>query len=102
MKTPLALSICLLCAACGTFHLGETVPPAGKSHDQAALDMLVCKDRAQTESQSAADQARGFMLGLTMSFVGVAIDYEQQKADQRRIYKDCMEADGYRVQAATD
>jgi hypothetical protein len=66
------------------------------------LDVLVCKDRAKTESQTAADQARGFVLGLGLSFVGVAIDYDQQKRDQRRIFRECMEARGYTIIPATD
>ena len=98
-----AVMVPLLCGACGTFQLsaGGSVPP-GKTKDQVQLDVLTCKDRAKTESQTAADQARGFMLGLTLSFIGVAIDYEQQKNDQRRIYKDCMEARGYTIIPATD
>jgi hypothetical protein len=95
--------VALLLAGCGEFHLakGGTIP-AGKTQEQVRLDVLECKDRARVESQSAADQARGFLLGAGLSFVGVAIDYQQQKDDQRRIYKDCMEARGYTVIVATD
>jgi len=77
--TALAMCMSFVCAACGEFHLanGGTVPP-GKTQDQVTLDTLVCKDRARVESQTAVDQARGFMLGLTLSLVGMAIDYNQQ------------------------
>lgn len=99
----LIIPLCVLCAACGSFPLatGGTIPP-GRTRDQVTLDKLVCKDRAATESHTSGDQARGFMLGLTLSFVGVAIDYEQQKQDQRRIYKSCMEARGYTITLAAD
>ena len=98
-----AVALGLLLSACGTFHLasGGTIPP-GKTKDEVRLDVLTCKDRARVESQTAGDQARGFMLGLTLSLVGVAIDYDQQKQDQRRIFRDCMEAEGYHLLPATD
>lgn len=94
---------CLLLAGCGTFHLasGGTIP-ADKTRDQVTLDVLTCKDQAKTDSQTDAAQARGFMLGFTLSVVGVAIDYQHQKADQRAIYRSCMEARGYTITAATD
>lgn len=98
-----AVALCLLCADCGSFNLAAGgTPPPGKTQDQMTLDVLVCKDRAKTESQTAADQARGFVLGLGLSFVGVAIDYDQQKRDQRRIFRECMEARGYTIIPATD
>ena len=72
--------ICLALSGCGTFKLAAGgTPPPGKTKDQQTLDVLVCKDRAKTESQTAADQARGFVLGLGLSVIGVAIDYQQQK-----------------------
>ena len=100
---PIVTISCLALSGCGTFKLasGGTIP-AGKTKDQVRPDVLTCKDRAKTESQTAQDQARGFMLGLTLSFVGVAIDYEQQKKDQRRIYKECMDDLGYNLTPATD
>lgn len=103
MRVLAVMLLCLLCVGCGEFKLAAGVsPPSGKTTDQETLDTLVCKDRARTESQTAADQVRGFMLGLTLSFVGAGIDYEQQKNDQRRIFKSCMEAKGYTLQPATD
>jgi len=101
--TMLMTLLCLALGGCGTFKLAAGgTPPPGKTKDQQTLDVLVCKDRAKTESQTAADQARGFVLGLGLSVIGVAIDYQQQKSDQRRIYKDCMEARGYTIIPATD
>ena len=96
---------CLLCAGCGEFRLASQITPSPtllKTPDQITLDTLVCKDKAKTESQTAADQARGFMLGFTLSVFGAAIDYEQQKKDQRRIFKECMEARGYSVAPPPD
>jgi hypothetical protein len=99
----LAAAICITCVSCGTFNLdaGSKAPP-GKTQDQITLDTMVCKDKARVESQTAADQARGFVLGATLSFVGAAIDYDQQKKDQRRIFKECMEAKGYTVLPPSD
>jgi hypothetical protein len=96
MKHLATIALCLACAGCGTFQLdaGAVLPP-GKTMDQAAIDQLICKDKAATDSQTAADQARGFLLGLTI--IGVAVDLEQQKKDQRRIFAECMTARGYKV-----
>lgn len=97
------IAICAACAGCGNFRLAAGgQPPLGKTRDQQTLDVLVCKDRARVESQTAADQARGFLLGFTLSFVGVVLDYEAQKQDQRRIFKDCLESKGYAIVPATD
>lgn len=103
MRLALLGAVACLLMGCGTFQLagaGGAVPD-GKTQDQVTLDVLVCKDRARVESQTAADQARGFILGLGLSFVGLAIDLAAQKNDQRRIYKDCMEAKGYTIVPAT-
>jgi hypothetical protein len=94
----------LALVGCAPFKLagsGGTIP-AGKTKDQVQLDVLTCKDEAHTESQTPDKQARGFLLGLALSFVGVAIDYEQQKADARRAYSECMMARGYTLTPATD
>jgi hypothetical protein len=98
-----AICLPLLCVGCGEFQLASSiVPNIMKTSEQQQLDVLVCKDQARTESQTAADQARGVALGLGLSFLGAAIDYEQQKSDQRRIFKVCMERRGYTVVPAID
>lgn len=91
-------------AGCGTFKLaddGGYVPP-GYTQDHVQLDVLTCKDRARVESQTAADQARGIALSIGLSFLGSYIDYRQQVADQRRIYRECMWAKGYEINPPTD
>ena len=104
MKRLAIVGLCLSLGACGTFQLAgsDSRVPAGKTKSEVQLDILACKDQASVESQTAGDQARGFVLGATLSLIGVAIDYEQQKADQRRIFKDCMEAKGYTITPAKD
>ena len=97
------LAFGLLCAACAPYRLvdGGTIPP-GKTKDQVQLDVLTCKDVARMDADSGANQARGFMLGLTLNVVGVAIDYQAEKAQARRVFAGCMSDKGYVVRVATD
>lgn len=97
------IAACLALAGCGQYELasGGTIP-AGKSRDQVKLDVLTCKEEARVETQTAGDQARGFALGATLSLVGVAIEYDIQKRDRRRVFKSCMEREGYSIQPGTD
>lgn len=94
---------CLSLAGCGTFKLASGgTPPVGKTVDQQTMDVLVCKDEARTRSQAADKQARGFALGFFLPVVGIAVDYQAQKADQRASFKSCMERRGYSITTATD
>jgi hypothetical protein len=103
LKRVLGVSVCIGCAGCGTFQLANSVTPnSAKTTDQVQLDTLVCKDRAKTEAETAEKQARAFVLGATLSVIGSGIAYDTEKADQRRVFRDCMEAKGYMVVAATD
>lgn len=96
---PIAIS--LLLAGCGTFQLASGVfPPSGKTQEQQQLDNLMCKDQAKNEANTAARQAGAFALGFTI--VGAPLAYELEKSKQREVYKDCLEARGYRVTPAND
>jgi len=91
----------LLCAGCGTFQLASSVtPPEGKSKEQQQLDNLTCKDRAKLEANTTGRQTGAFVLGMTI--VGAPVAFEMEKAKQREVFADCMQAMGYRVVPATD
>jgi hypothetical protein len=85
-------------AACGTFNLGNVRPQTGKTAEQQQLDTLTCKDQANLAANSAGRQTGDFLLGLTI--VGVPVAYEMDKAKQRQVFADCMQARGYVVTAA--
>ena len=101
MKRAAVIGGCLLLAGCGTFHLDNgAVIPVGRTRDQFATDQIICKDKAMTESQTASDQVRGFLLGLTI--VGAAVYFDLQKQAQRRVFTECMTGRGYTVIPASD
>jgi hypothetical protein len=85
-------------AACGTFNLGNVRPQVGKTSEQQQLDTLTCKDQANIAANSAGRQTGDFLLGLTI--VGAPVAYEMDKAKQRQVFADCMQARGYVVTAA--
>lgn len=90
------LSVVLLLAGCGTYPLsGGALPPAGKTRDQAQLDLLVCQDEARQSVNSAGTQARSFALGLTV--IGAPAAYDLEKKDARAVYAKCMTDKGYTV-----
>jgi hypothetical protein len=82
-------------AACGTFNLGSVRPQVGKTSEQQQLDTLTCKDQANLAANSAGRQTGDFLLGLTI--VGAPVAYEMDKAKQRQVFADCMQARGYVV-----
>jgi hypothetical protein len=82
-------------AACGTFNLGNVHPQPNKTADQQQLDTLSCKDQATLAVSSAGRQTGDFLLGLTI--VGTPVAYEMDKAKQRQVFADCMQARGYSV-----
>jgi hypothetical protein len=84
--------------ACGTFNLGNVHPQANKNADQQQLDTLTCKDQANLAVNSAGRLAGDFLLGMTI--VGVPAAYEMDKAKQRQVFADCMQARGYVVTPA--
>src|SRR3984957_3580401 len=90
---PLLMSCGL--AACGTFNLGNVHPQTNKTADQQQLDTLTCKDQATLAVSSAGRQTGDFLLGLTI--VGTPVAYELDKAKQRQVFADCMQARGYSV-----
>jgi hypothetical protein len=94
-----ALALAAL-AGCGTFQLGTSVPPAGKTADQQQLDTLTCKDQASMAVNSGANQAGDFLLGMTI--IGVPIAYQSDKQKQRDVFAACMRQKGYQVTPATD
>ena len=94
-----ALALLMACTAC-TFPLATAVTSATHTQRQALADNADCKATAATQSQQPADQARGFLLGLTVA--GIAADQRIQRDDQRRIYAACMIARGYTVTPAQD
>jgi hypothetical protein len=88
----------MLIASCGTFTLGNVRPQAGKTAEQQQLDTLTCKDQANLAVNSAGRQTGDFLLGMTI--VGAPVAYEMDKAKQRQVFADCMQARGYVVTPA--
>lgn len=81
---------------CGSFPLGTAYAPPGVTQHQLDFDILSCKDRAHHEANTSERQIGSFLAGMTL--VGVPIAIEAEKAKQREIYKQCMEARGYRIE----
>jgi hypothetical protein len=92
------LAVALLCTACA-YNLGTAYPPAGKTKEQAQLDVLTCKDQAKVAANSAEQVAGNFLLGMTI--IGAPIGVEREKAKAREVYAACMQERGYRVTPAT-
>ena len=93
--------VALLLTGCGTFQLASGIyPPPGKSSDQQQTDILVCKDQAKNEANTAGRQAGAFLLGMTL--VGAPVAYELEKSKQREVFSECMTARGYRITPTTD
>jgi hypothetical protein len=97
MHRTILIVLLLACgvSACGTFNLGNVRPQAGKTAEQQQLDMLTCKDQANLAVNSAGRQTGDFLLGMTI--VGAPVAYEMDKAKQRQVFADCMQARGYVV-----
>jgi hypothetical protein len=94
-RTTLLVLLACSIAGCGTFTLGNVRPQTGKSSEQQQLDTLTCKDQASLAANSAGRQTGDFLLGLTI--VGAPVAYEMDKAKQRQVFADCMQARGYVV-----
>jgi len=90
-----ALAVPIICVACGTFQLGYVQPQAGKTPDQQKLDTLDCKDQAHNAASAASEQAKAFLLGLTI--VGTPAAYQMDRDTQRKVFTDCMTQRGYTV-----
>lgn len=90
----LAVLVCAV-TACGTFNLGNVRPQPGKTAEQQQLDTLTCKDQASLAINSAGRETGDFLLGITI--VGAPVAYEMDKAKQRQVFADCMQAHGYIV-----
>ncbi len=103
MRTALALvllAVGAVVAGCGNFPLGNVKPQAGKTADQEKLDVLVCKDQARLASDTAGREVGAFFLGLTI--IGTPAAIAMDRAKQREVFKSCMEAKGYVVEAAPE
>lgn len=98
MRAALCVVLCALgalLAACGTFQLGRVQPQSGKTAEQQQLDTLTCKDQARLAAESAGQQTKEFLLGLTI--IGTPVAYESDKAKQREVFTTCMRSKGYAV-----
>lgn len=96
-RTKLILILPFFLVACGgTFQLaGGIGAPYGKTADQQQNDILFCKDQAHNEAGSNGQQAKAFMMGLTI--IGAPIAIEQDKNLQREVFARCMTAKGYTI-----
>lgn len=93
---PMLLLITFCLVGCGTFQLaGGIGAPIGKTADQQQNDILFCKDQARMESESAGQQTKDFLLGMTI--IGAPIAIEQNKSLQREVFAKCMTAKGYSI-----
>jgi len=100
IKIKIAFLFLLTLTGCGTFNLGYVKPQAGKTPDQQALDILTCKDSARLATDAASNQVANFLLGMTI--IAAPLAFESDKAKQRSVYKECMNARGYEVIPADD
>lgn len=98
MKKTISVISVICLTGCGSFNLGLVHPQAGKTAEQQQLDMLTCKDRAAVEANTEGRQIGSFLAGLTV--IGAPIAYEAEKAKQREVFTDCMQARGYTVTPA--
>jgi hypothetical protein len=86
----------LLLVACGTYQLaGGIRAPSGTTSNQQQNDILFCKDQAHLEANSGGQQAKAFLMGLTI--VGAPIAIEQEKALSREVFARCMTSKGYAI-----
>ena len=96
-RTKIIFFLPLFCVACGgTFPLaGGIGAPYGKTADQQQNDILFCKDQARNEANADGQQAKAFLMGLTI--VGAPIAIENEKTLQREVFAKCMTAKGYSI-----
>jgi len=96
-RTKLIFLLPLFLVACGgSFPLaGGIDAPYGKTADQQQNDILYCKDQAHNEAGSNGQQAKAFLMGLTI--IGAPIAIEQDKSLQREVFARCMTAKGYAI-----
>ena len=99
MKKTIFAVVALLSGCATTFNLGTVHPQAGRTADQQQLDTLTCKDQAHLSVESGAQQAKEFWLGF--SIVGYPAAIAIDRAKQRAIFTECMQAKGYSVSPAT-
>ena len=92
------ISLALLCGACSSFTLGYVERQTGKTDDDRALAMLVCKDQAAQAMQQGAQQVGQFLLGFTV--VGYPIALQRERDVQRDAFAACMSDKGYSVKRA--
>ena len=95
MKRSLIIFAIILLTGCGSFPLGMVYSMRGQSDQQRETDMLVCKDRAKNEANSAARVAGSFVAGLTI--IGAPIAIEEEKRKTREVFAECMDGRGYKV-----
>jgi ribosomal protein L32 len=94
LKRLSAISLTVLCSACGTVKLADTIVPHDtKTSDQQQIDILTCKDQAKLAVSSAGRQTGDFFLGL--SVVGIPLAIAMDNAKQREVFASCMATHGY-------
>lgn len=99
MKIAVFATVAFLTGCATTFQLGKVQPQPGRTADQQQLDTLTCKDQAHMAVQSGAQQAKEFWLGFTI--VGYPAAIASDKAKQRAVFTQCMQAKGYTVMPAS-
>lgn len=100
MKKSISIALAALAlTGCGTYPLGTSYPQSGQTRAETDMNILVCKDRAQTEANTDARVAGSFVAGLTIIGAPIAIIEERRK--QREVFAQCMTERGYRVDAPT-
>ena len=100
MKKTIAAIAAITLVGCGTFQLGYVRPSNGQTKEQMQLDMLTCKDNARNAAGTSERHAGAFLLGMT--FIGTPLAYELDRAKQREVYGECMQARGYSYTPPTD
>lgn len=99
LKIATIASVVLLSGCATSFDLGKVHAQTPRTADQQQLDILTCKDQAVTAANSGGQQAKEFMLGLTVVGYPAAIKSDRDK--QRFVFGKCMESKGYSVTPTT-
>jgi len=99
IKIATIASVVLLAGCATNFDLGKVHAQPGRNADQQQLDILTCKDQATLAAQGNGQQAKEFLLGLTVVGYPAAIKSDRDK--QRFVFGKCMESRGYSVTPTT-
>jgi hypothetical protein len=95
-----ALLVCTTLVGCGSYHLATDI--SGPTGANRTVDVLACKEEARDYSERQAAQVRGFLTGLLLPGVGIAVDISAQKQESRMVFQKCLTERGYTMRMGVD